>query len=84
MLGTSRKLAIAGSLWGLTLMGAIAGCSSMSSNHVDCNVVRLQTEAGRSESEIASALGVSVSDVQSCHGGEKSGNKASGGAPGPY
>ena len=84
MLGTCRKLGIAAAMGALVMAGAFTGCSSISSNHVDCNVVRLQSESGRSDAEIASALGVSVADVATCHGPEKSGNKESGGAPGPY
>ena len=81
----SQRLGIA-AVWGtLVIAGAVApGCSSMSSNHVDCNVVKLQQQAGRSDSEIASALGASVSDVSSCHGPEKSGNATSSGGPAPY
>jgi len=79
-----RKVPIVMTLGALLLAGALGGCSSMSSNHVDCNVVKLQSEAGRSDSEIASALGASVSDVAACHGPEKSGNASSSGAPGPY
>ncbi len=84
MLGPCRKLGIALTLGSLVMAGAMTGCSSLNSSHVDCNVVRLQTEAGRSDAEIASAIGASVSDVAACHGPEKSGNAASGGAPGPY
>jgi uncharacterized membrane protein YgcG len=58
-----------GALGALILAGGIVGCSSLSNNngHVDCNVVKLQSQAGRSNNEIASALGVSESDVSSCH-----------------
>ena len=84
MRGLSQRLGIAAIWVTLVMAGAVAGCSSMSSNHVDCNVVTLQQQAGRSDSEIASALGASVGDVQSCHGAEKSGNATSSGAPGPY
>ena len=79
-----RNVPIVAALGALLLAGALWGCSSVSSNHVDCNIVKLQAEAGRSDSEIASALGTSVSDVASCHGPEKSGNASSSGAPGPY
>jgi len=79
MRGTGRKLGIAAVLGTLVMAGAMAGCSSMSSNHVDCNVVKLQQQAGRSDAEIASALGASVSDVATCHGPEKSGNADSSG-----
>ena len=86
MRGLSQRLGIAAVLGTLVMagVGAVAGCSSMSSNHVDCNIVKLQQQAGRSDSEIASALGASVSDVASCHGPEKSGNATSSGEPGPY
>ncbi len=84
MLGTERKLGFVAALATLMMAGGMAGCSSLSSNHVDCNVVRLQSQAGRSDTEIASALGVSVSDLSACKGPETSGNTTSGGAPGPY
>jgi hypothetical protein len=51
------------------LATAFAGCSSltgMGGSHVDCNIVKLQSQSGRSNDEIASALGVSVDDVAKC------------------
>jgi len=84
MRGKGRILGIAAVFGTIVMAGAIAGCSSLSSNHVDCNVVKLQEQAGRTDAEIASALSASVSDVESCHGPEKSGNASSAGAPGPY
>ncbi|HKN12877.1 MAG TPA: hypothetical protein VJX68_06735 [Candidatus Binatus sp.] len=72
-----RKLGMAAALGTLILAGGISGCSSMSTDHVDCNVVKLQTESGRSDAEIASAIGASEADVAKCHGPEKSGNKTS-------
>ena len=71
------KLGILVAFGAFLVAGALSGCSSLSSNHVDCNVVKLQQEAGRSDSEIASALGASVADVATCHGPEKSGNATS-------
>jgi hypothetical protein len=56
----------------------------MSTDHVDCNVVKLQAESGRSDAEIASAVGASPADVAKCHGAEASGNKASQGVPSTY
>jgi hypothetical protein len=82
MLGEFTRVGFAAAI-GLLAVGA-AGCSSLSTNHVDCNVVKLQSEAGRSDDEIASALGASVKDVAACHGPEKSGNGASGGGGGSY
>jgi hypothetical protein len=67
-----------------TLVVAGAGCSALSASHVDCNVVKLQAQAGRSDAEIASALGTSEASVAACHGPETSGNTESGGAPGSY
>ena len=51
--------------------------------NVDCNVVKLQSEAGRSTGEIASALGVSEADVQSCHAPGPEAVEQGGGAGGP-
>jgi len=70
------KLGMAAALT-LLIAGGVSGCGSISTNHVDCNVVKLQTESGRSDAEIASAIGGSVEDVAKCHGPEKSGNKTS-------
>jgi hypothetical protein len=79
-----RKLGLAAALGTLLMAGGISGCSSMSTDHVDCNVVKLQQQSGRSDGEIASAIGASVDDVAKCHGAEKSGNKSSEGMPTPY
>ncbi len=80
MVDAFRKRGIAAALGAMVIVGGLSGCSSMTSNHVDCNVVKLQAESGRSDSEIASALGVDVADVAKCHGAEKSGNKSTGDA----
>ncbi|HVA79134.1 MAG TPA: hypothetical protein VNF27_14620 [Candidatus Binataceae bacterium] len=84
MLGISRKIAVAAALGSLMMAGALGGCSSLSTDHVDCNVVKLQSESGRSDAEIASALGASIGDVAKCHGPETSGNKESDTQPSPY
>ena len=85
MLDAFRKLGIAAAFGTLIIAGGLSGCGSISSNHVDCNVVRLQSESGRSDAEIASAVGGSVEDVAKCHGAEQSGNKTSGDSvPSPY
>jgi len=84
MADTFRKLGIAAAFGTLILAGGISGCSSMSTDHVDCNVVKLQQESGRSDAEIASAVGGSEADVAKCHGAEKSGNKAADAVPAPY
>lgn len=80
-----RKLGMAAALGTLVLAGAVWGCSSITTDHVDCNVVKLQQESGRSDAEIASAIGASEADVAKCHGAVKSGNKTSTDAvPAPY
>ena len=87
MVNAFRKLGIAAALGAIVIVGGLSGCSSITSDHVDCNVVKLQTESGRSDAEIASAVGGSVEDVAKCHGtgGEKSGNKTTGeSTPSPY
>ena len=50
----------------MVLATAFAGCASMGGSHIDCNIVKLQSQSGRSSAEIASALGVSESDVDKC------------------
>ncbi|MGA9724240.1 MAG: hypothetical protein WBQ86_17405 [Candidatus Binatus sp.] len=72
-----RKLGVAAALGTLILAGGISGCSSISTNHVDCNVVKLQQQSGRSDAEIASAIGASEADVAKCHGPEHTSNKDS-------
>jgi hypothetical protein len=72
-----RKLGVAATIGTLLLAGGISGCSSMSTDHVDCNVVKLQQQSGRSDSEIASAIGGSEADVAKCHGPEHTSDKDS-------
>lgn len=85
MVDAFRRLGMATALGTLLLAGGVSGCSSMSSDHLDCNVVKLQTEAGRSDVEIAAALGGSVEGVAKCHGPATTGNKTSTDAvPSPY
>jgi hypothetical protein len=72
-----RKLGVAAALGTLLVAGGISGCSSISTDHVDCNVVKLQQQSGRSDAEIASALSASEADVAKCHGPEHTSNKDS-------
>ena len=65
-----RRLGMAATVGTLLLAGGLYGCSSISSDHVDCNVVKLQQQSGRSDAEIASAIGASEGDVAKCHGPE--------------
>ena len=78
-----RKLGMAAAL-GTLLLAGLSGCGSMSTDHVDCNVVKLQQESGRSDAEIATAVGASEADVAKCHGAESSGNKSTQGVPSTY
>jgi hypothetical protein len=80
MIDSLRTLGIVAMVGTIMLAGGVSGCSSLSGSHVDCNVVKLQAESGRSDNEIASAIGASESDVAACHGPSKSGNSTSGGA----
>ncbi len=79
-----RKLGIAAAL-GTLLVGGVSACSSISTDHVDCNAVKLQQQSGRSDAEIASNLSATEADVAKCHGPEHTGNKDSTTAiPAPY
>jgi hypothetical protein len=81
MIRRSREILIA--LAATALMAiSLAACGLVAGGHADCNVVRLQREAGRSDAEIASALGVSESDVGQCPGGAKMEFGGQGGAEG--
>ncbi len=66
----------------ILLATALAGCASLGGSHIDCNIVRLQSQSGRSSAEIASALGVSEADVAKCPpAGPVTGAEGSGGPP---
>lgn len=61
---------------------AFGGCAGMGGSHIDCTIVKLQSQSGRSNSEIASALGVSEADVAKCPpAGAVTGAEGSGGPP---
>lgn len=66
----------------VVLATAFAGCAGLGGSHIDCNIVRLQSQSGRSSPEIASALGVSEADVNKCPpAGPVTGAEGSGGPP---
>jgi len=66
----------------MLLATAFGGCSGMGGSHIDCNIVKLQSQSGRSNSEIASALGVPESDVAKCPpAGAVTGAEGAEGAP---
>lgn len=84
MLGCPEKIGTFAAA--LVLATTLAGCGaagSVGGSHIDCNVVKLQSEAGRSPVEIASALGISEADVQSCHAPGPEALEQGGGAGGP-
>ncbi len=86
MLGCPEKIGTLAAAFILAI--ALAGCGAAgnmgdSHGHIDCNVVKLQSEAGRSTGEIANALGVSEADVQSCHAPGPEAVEQGGGAGGP-
>ena len=89
------RLKLMGLIVPATVLGALAastalpGCASLGGSRADCTVVRNQRGAGRSDSDIASALGVSDSDVAACgaagaggDSGDMSGGGDSGGGGG--
>jgi hypothetical protein len=74
------KPGLAVALGSLMLMG-VAGCSMFSPTNtpVDCNLVKTQQAAGKSDAQIATDLGAKASEVTACASGpETSGNKTSG------
>lgn len=69
----------AATLGALMLVG-VSGCSMFSPTNtpVDCNLVKTQKEAGKTDAQIASDLSAKESEVAACSGPETSGNKTSG------
>lgn len=68
------------------LVSGLSGCSMFSTGNtpVDCDLVKTQLSAGKSDAQVASDLGASVDKVAACHGPETSGNKSSGMIPSNY
>ncbi len=75
----ASKIAPLAALGSLMFLG-VAGCSMFSANNtpVDCNVVKTQQAAGKTDAQIASDLGAKETEVAACSGPESSGNKTSG------
>jgi len=81
----------------LTTAG-LSGCSTFSTSNapIDCNLVKTQAAAGKSDSQIAADLNtgynqpgmqqtkITVADVAACHGPETSGNKSAEMIPSSY
>ena len=74
-MGTRNRIVVTmlAAATGFTMAG-LAGCSSQKG--ADCTVVKLQRDAGRSDSEIAAALGSTEEAVGKC---SESGAASSGG-----
>ena len=70
----------------LMMASALSGCSmfSASSAPIDCDVVKTQVAAGKTDAEIAADLGAPEDKVAACHGPETSGNKSSQSIPQNY
>jgi len=85
MLKVAGKLGVGATLGTLMLAG-IAGCSMFSptGTPVDCNIVKTQREAGKTDAQIATDLSAKESEVAACSGAESSGNKAAGMIPQNY
>lgn len=66
---------------GALMIAGVSGCSMLSPTNtpVDCNVVKTQQAAGKTDAQIATDLGAKESEVTACASGpETSGNKTSG------
>ena len=68
------------------LASGLFGCSMFSPSNapIDCDLVKTQASAGKSDVQIASDIGAPVEKVAACHGPEASGNKSSGMIPSTY
>jgi len=71
-------------LFGAIAMAGISGCSMFSPENapIDCDVVKTQAQAGKTDAQIASDIGAPVEKVAACHGPAKEGNKSAGNVPG--
>lgn len=81
-----NKSGIAAAFGVLILVSELSGCSMFSTADapVDCDLVKTQASAGKSDAQIASDLHAQVDKVAACHGPETSGNKSSGMIPSNY
>ncbi len=67
-----RKRRFSAAVGVVILVGGLSGCSLFSTSNapVDCDVVKVQASAGKSDTQIASDLGAPVDKVAACHGPE--------------
>jgi hypothetical protein len=86
MKNVQGKQKMSATLGMLILLGGLSGCSmfSPSSAPVDCDVVKTQARAGKSDTQIASDLGAPVDKIAECHGPEATGNKSEEMIPSSY
>jgi hypothetical protein len=66
---------------GALMLAGVSGCSMFSPTNtpVDCNLVKTQQAAGKTDAQIATDLSAKESEVAACASGpETSGNKTSG------
>ena len=85
MLKVANNFAVAAALGTLILAG-VSGCSMFSpaSVPVDCNLVKTQQAAGKTDAQIATDLSAKESEVAACHGPLQSGNKTADSIPQSY
>jgi hypothetical protein len=71
------KVAVA---FGTLMFAGLSGCSMFSASNapVDCNIVKTQQAAGKTDAQIASDLGAKETEVAACRGPEQGGNKTTG------
>jgi hypothetical protein len=74
----SKQSIVWASIGTLILLGGLSGCSMFAPSNapVDCDVVKTQARAGKSDVQIASDLGAPTDAVAACHGPEVTGNKS--------
>jgi len=84
-----NRIMLAG-LGGALIVAAMAtglvGCGTMSPSNtpIDCDLVKVQSQSGKTDAQIAADIGAPVEKVAACHGPEKAGNKSSGMVPSNY
>ena len=71
---------------GVLMLAGVSGCSMFSNTNapIDCNIVKLQSDGGKTDAQIATDIGAKESEVAACHGPEQSGNKTGGMIPQNY
>ncbi len=75
-----------GAALGTLMLAGVAGCSMFSAANapIDCNIVRTQREAGKTDAQIASDLSAKETEVAACTGAVSTSNKSAGNIPQNY